>query len=71
MISLLLERLAERDCGDTWRNIRDDLKQIQLAQLSGPDGTLWQVTEPRAEASASSRLKSIGIKNLPTILDHA
>jgi transposase len=69
VISLLLERLAERDCGDTWRNIRDDLKQIKLAQLSGPDGTLWQVTEPRPEAA--TRLRSLGIKNLPTILDHA
>lgn len=52
VISLLLERLAERACGDTWRNIRDDPKQIKLARLSGPDGTLWQVTEPRAAAGS-------------------
>jgi len=31
-------------CADTWRNIRDDLKQIKLAQLSSPNGTVWQVT---------------------------
>ena len=31
MVALLLERLAERACGDTWRNIRDDLRQIKLA----------------------------------------
>ena len=60
--------MAEEACGDTWRNITDDLKQIKLAQLSGPDGTLWQVTEPRPEAR--SRLKSLGITNLPTLIDH-
>jgi len=69
VIALLLERLAERACGDTWRNIRDDLQQIKLAQLSGPNGTIWQVTEPRTEAR--SRLKLLDIKNLPAVLDHA
>ena len=69
VIALLLERVAEQACGDTWRNIRDDLKQIKVAQLSGDGRTLWQVTEPRAEAH--SRLKSLAIKNPPTILDHA
>jgi hypothetical protein len=68
VLSLLLERVAEQACGDTWRNIRDDLKQIKLAQLSGPTGTLWQVTEPRAEAR--SRLKLLEIANPPTIVDH-
>ena len=47
VLSLRLERIAEQACGDTWRNIRDDLKQIKLAQLSSPNGTVWQVTEPR------------------------
>ena len=69
VLSLLLERVAEQACGDTWRNIRDDLKQIKLAQLSGPNGTLWQVTEPRT--GARSRLKSLAIANPPAIVDHA
>lgn len=69
VLALLIERIAELACGDTWRNIRDDLKQIKLAQLKGPSHTIWQVTEPRPEASR--RLKSLSIKNLPTILDHA
>jgi hypothetical protein len=64
----LLERLAEEACGDTWRNIRDDLQQIKLAQLSGPNGAVWQVTEPRE--GARNRLKSLGITNLPTVLAH-
>ena len=39
VIAWLLERLAEHACGDTWRHIRDDLKQIKLVQLSGRTGT--------------------------------
>ena len=66
VIGLLLERMAEHACGDTWRNIRDDLKGVQLAQLIGSNGTLWQVTEPRP--SASNRLKSLQIKPPPPIL---
>jgi hypothetical protein len=69
VLGLLLERVAEQACGDTWRNIRDDLKQIKLVQLAGPNGTVWQVTEP--QHGARNRLKSLGIDNLPTLLDHA
>ena len=69
VLALLLERVAERDCQDTWRNIRGDLKQIKLAQLWGPHGSIWQVSMPRQEAS--NRLKSLAIKNPPLIVDHA
>jgi transposase len=31
VLSLLLERVIERDCQDTWRNIRDALKRVQRA----------------------------------------
>jgi transposase len=31
VLALLLERVAEQACGDTWRNLRDDLKRIKLA----------------------------------------
>jgi hypothetical protein len=66
VLALLLERVAEQACGDTWRNIRDDLKQIKLAQLSSPNGTVWQVTEPSLEAT--NRLKSLKINKPPPIL---
>ena len=69
VIALLLERIAEQACEDTWRNIRDDLKQIKLAQLLSPNGTVWQVTEP--STIATNRLKSLKIKNPPPILDLA
>jgi len=66
VLALLLERLAEHACSDTWRNIHADLRQIKLVQLLGPNGTLWQVTEPRSQAS--KRLKSLRIKPPPPIL---
>jgi len=65
-LALLLERVVEHACQDTWRRIRDDLKQIKLAQLSSPHGSVWQVTEPRP--AARNRLKSLAIKNPPEIL---
>jgi hypothetical protein len=46
VLALLLERAAAHACGDTWRNIRDDLKTVKLAQLLSPHGTVWQVTDP-------------------------
>jgi hypothetical protein len=66
VLSLLLERAIEHACQDTWRNIRDDLKQIQLAQLFSPNGTVWQVTEPKPEAA--NRLKALKIKPPPPVL---
>ena len=66
MVGLLLERIAEKACGDTWRNIRDDLRQIKLAQFLTPHGELWQVTEPRPEAA--NRLKHLKISPPPPVL---
>lgn len=68
VLGLLLERMAEKACGDTWRNIRDDLKQIKVVQLSGPEGDLWQITEP--QTGARKRLTSLSIKTPPTILSY-
>lgn len=69
MLALLLDRTAEFACGDTWRNIRDDLKQIKLAQLLSPNGTVWQVTEPAPDAS--KRLKTLRIEASAPLLDIA
>jgi hypothetical protein len=66
VLALLLERVIEQACGDTWRNIRADLEQIKLAQLLSPHGEVWQVTEPSAEAA--NHLKSLDLKNPPAIL---
>lgn len=66
VLALLLERTIEHACQDTWRNIRDDLKHIQLAQLLSPNGTVWQVTEPTQ--AASNRLKLLKINPPAPIL---
>ena len=66
VLGLLLERIAEHECGDTWRNIRDDLKQVKLAQLSSPLGDVWQVTEPGP--GARNRLKSLDIRKPPPVV---
>jgi hypothetical protein len=60
VLSLLLERTIEHACADTWRNIRDDLKRIQLAQLFSLNGQVWQVTEPTPDAA--HRFKALKIK---------
>ena len=67
VLSLLLERTAEHACGDTWRNIRDDLRGIKLAQLLSPHGTVWQVTDPAP--TAAKRLKLLGMKHPPPLLN--
>ena len=69
VLALLLQRVAENACHDTWRNIRDDLRHIQLAQLLSPHGTVWQVTEPTD--SASNRLKLLNIKSPAPVLSLA
>jgi hypothetical protein len=66
VLALLVERVIEQACGDTWRNIRDDLDQMKLAQLLSPHGEIWQVTEPSSDTA--NRLKCLGIKNPPPVL---
>ena len=66
VLALLLERIAERMVGDTWRNIRHDLAGIKLVELLGPNGTIRQVTEPRP--GAAKRLKALEIAPPPPIL---
>jgi Transposase DDE domain len=66
VLALLLERIIEQACSDTWRNIRADLDQIKLAQLLSPHGEVWQVTE--ASPEASNYLKRLDIKHPPAIV---
>ena len=67
VLSLLLERVIEHAAEDTWRNIRDHLKQIQLAQLLSPNGTVWQVTDPKP--GAAKRLKMLKLKPPKPMID--
>jgi hypothetical protein len=69
VLALLLERTAEHACADTWRNIRDRLRRIQLAQLLSPNGAVWQVTDPAEDAAKC--LKSLQIKPPAPVLNLA
>lgn len=69
VLALLLQRTAEHACADSWRNIRDRLQRIQLAQLSSPNGAVWQVTDPTDDAAKC--LKSLQIKPPPPVLSLA
>ncbi len=44
-LALLLIRVAENRCDDTWRNLRNELGRMHLGVFSGPDGLLKQRTE--------------------------
>ncbi|MFZ5478325.1 MAG: IS1634 family transposase [Myxococcota bacterium] len=66
VLALLVERIAETRCGDTWRNIRDDLNQIKVGILTGPNGEVVQVTDP-GEA-ARKRLADLKIEPPPRVL---
>jgi transposase len=66
VLALLLERVIEQACGNTWRNIRANVEQIKLAQLLSPPGEVWQVTEPSLEAA--NHLTCLEMKNPPAVL---
>ena len=66
VLALTVQRAAEIACGDTWRNIRDDLKQVKLAQLPGRHGIVFQVTGPGP--LAVKRLKAQQLDKPPEIV---
>ena len=44
-LALLLARIAENACGDTWPNLRRELDKIHVGAFAGPAGTFRQRTE--------------------------
>jgi Transposase DDE domain len=44
-LALLLTRVAETTCGDTWPALRHQLERIKLGTFTGPAGTFRQRTE--------------------------
>lgn len=67
VLSLLLERVAEQACQDTWRNIRDRLEQLKVAIFRTPHGRLVQTSELRPETLKV--LNHLKIKPPPTVLE--
>jgi transposase len=52
VMALLLQRVAENMCDDTWRNIRDGLRQIKVTEYKSPHGHFVQTNtmKPTPEA---------------------
>jgi len=51
-LALLLVRVMENSCGDTWSNLRRELQKLQLGSFSGPAGRFRQRTELTAAQRA-------------------
>ena len=66
VLALLLERVAEQQCGESWRSIRRKLGSIKVGQLLTPNGTICQ-TSP-AGADARNVLKKLKIESPPEVL---
>ena len=50
VLSLLLERVAEKTCGQTWFRLREELRTIKIGQLLGPHGMVYQASPGSADA---------------------
>jgi hypothetical protein len=56
-LALLLARIAENACGDTWPRLRRELDRIHVGTFTGPAGTFRQRTEiTKAQHSILHRL---------------
>jgi transposase len=44
-LALLLIRIAETTCDDTWLNLREELERLHVGTFAGPAGTFRQRTE--------------------------
>jgi hypothetical protein len=65
-LGLLLIRVAELQVGDTWRNIRDELRRLHVGFFSGPAGRVTQRTEITAGQKAI--IKALGLQEPPRFL---
>ncbi len=66
VIALLLQRIAEIECHDTWRNIRRALRSIQVVTCETPQGSFHRTTRPGPEALAV--LAKLKLKLPPRLL---
>jgi transposase len=66
VLALLVERVVEKACDSTWPRIREKLGSIKIAQLSAPQGTVFQVTPGTPQAR--NILNTLKIEPPPAIL---
>jgi transposase len=65
VLALLLERIAERRAGDTWRNVLACLNAIKVVEYERGGARILQTTEIRPEAAKA--LKALRIPTPPRI----
>lgn len=46
VLALLLERVAERDCGQPWSHIRAALAKLQATQFKSSQHSFFQINSP-------------------------
>ena len=66
-LALLLARIAENACGNTWRNLRRELHQLAAIESVGTAGRLIETTEPTPRHGHI--FEACGIKPPPRFLD--
>jgi len=66
-LALLLVRVMENSCSDTWPNLRRELEKLQLGSFSGPAGAFRQRTEVTAAQRAI--LAKLGLAEPPRMQD--
>jgi Transposase DDE domain len=67
-LALLLIRVVENACSDSWRNIRHELDRMHLVTLEGRDGRVAQRTTTTARQR--ELLAALSLPELPLILDY-
>lgn len=68
-LALLVMRVAELACGDTWRNLRDELDRMHLVTFATNEGTVSQRTE--LTAGQRSILRALELPEPPRFYDSA
>lgn len=66
VLALMLQRVIERACSDTWRNVRHHLQRIQVSQLITPHGEVVQ--RNLLDPEACKCLQTLEIDPPPEIL---
>jgi hypothetical protein len=67
VLGLLIERIAEIRCGDTWRNILDQLQTLKVVEYERDGAKIRQTTEPRPEVARL--LEQLGVAMPPKLHD--
>ncbi|MDT0469352.1 transposase [Streptomyces sp. DSM 41699] len=68
-LALLLIRIIETTCNDTWSNLRLQLERLHVGTFTGPAGTFRQCTE--ITKPQQTILTAIGVSPPPRILEAA